>query len=324
MRLGRELPRGWRAVGWIGVAVGIAAALSALPPFEARNPLVPVLIGLFSLTVGIGSWIRGERRVGAYAVATGFSGLTIGYLATVSSIGNLEAVVVWGALLSATLVSATPLVVRSPRGALLRALGCRQHRARGDDADGRVLCGLGRRHRPANGRSVCSSESLAGASLGLLHAFFSVTLRADQIVGRNGDQFPRARDHRLPLHPYLRRPRHSDRRVSRPCPTPLSTSSTTYRRTRLGGFSRRCLRNTDYIIWMGLASSSSPRTSRCSRRPPAFGFGAVGEHPRAADTVGINVYGTRYACVMTLSGALAAAGGVVPRTRIRRTRSSPT
>ena len=44
------------------------------------------------------------------------------------------------------------------------------------------------------------------------------------------------------------------------------------------------------------------------RTPYGLRLRAVGEHPRAADTVGISVYKTRYVAVIA-SGAIAAMGG---------------
>ena len=112
----KRLPHGGRLVGWIGVVVGLTAAFVALPPISLRSPVPSVVIGLIALTIGIGSWIRGERRIGGYAIAAGVFGFALGYLATRSSLEHLEATVVWGALFAAMLRYATPLAFASLGG----------------------------------------------------------------------------------------------------------------------------------------------------------------------------------------------------------------
>lgn len=299
-------PRGWRAVGWAGVAVGIAAALVALPPFEVRNPVVPVIFGLVALTIGTGSWIRGERHVGAYAAAAGLFGFGIGYLATLSSVGKLDAVVVWGALLSATLVSATPLVFASLGGLFSERSGVVNIGLEGMMLMGAFfsIWGADKTGQWTLGVLI---GLLAGGSMGLLHAFFSVTLRADQIVGGTAINFLA-----LGITGYLFIRLYGERGTPSEGLSTVPDTSLDFLYDippdRLGGFLGDAFTNTDYMIWMALAMVVITWVA-VFKTPAGLRLRSVGEHPRAADTVGINVYLTRYAAV-TLSGVLAGAGGV--------------
>ena len=62
------------------------------------------------------------------------------------------------------------------------------------------------------------------------------------------------------------------------------------------------------MIWIAILFVAARRTSCIFKTPIGLRIRACGEHPRAADTVGINVYAVRYGAVI-LSGILAAMGG---------------
>jgi general nucleoside transport system permease protein len=305
-RLWSGLPRGWRGVAWAGVALGLAAAFVALPPVESRSPVFPVVLGLFAVTVGTGSFIRGERRIGAYAISAGISGFVIGYLATRSSVDKLDAVVIWGALLSATLVSATPLVFAALGGLFSERSGVVNIGLEGMMLTGAFFSIWG---ADVTGTWILGVVIglLSGAAMGLVHAFFSITLRADQIVGGTAINFLA-----LGITGYLFIRIYGEQGTPSEGLSTIPDTSLDFLYDippdRLGGFLGDAFTNTDYLIWTAFAMVFVTWVA-VFKTPVGLRLRSVGEHPRAADTVGINVFLTRYVAV-TLSGVLASAGGV--------------
>jgi simple sugar transport system permease protein len=291
-----RLPRG-RIAGWVGLFVGLAAAFVAVPPIGARSVVFPVVLGLFALTIGIGTWIAGERRLGGYAIAAGVLGFVVGYLATRSSVGKLDAVVVWGALFAAMLRYATPLAFASLGGLFSERSGVVNIALEGMMLTGAFFA--------VWGSDVTGTWTLglliaiaAGAAMGLLHAVFAVTLRTDQIVGGTAINFLA-----LGITSYLFFKLYGQQGT----PSDLSTIPDVHLSFLGEGFFGDVFGDLNIMIWVAIALVVVTWIV-IFKTPIGLRIRACGEHPRAADTVGINVYAIRYAAVV-FSGVLAAAGG---------------
>ena len=115
-------------------------------------------------------------------------GFTIGYLATRSSVGHLEGVVVWGALFAAMLRYATPLVFASIGGLFSERSGVVNIGLEGMMLTGAFFAVWGSDVTGAWPLGLAIGV-IAGGLMGLLHAFFSISLRSDQIVGGTAINF---------------------------------------------------------------------------------------------------------------------------------------
>jgi simple sugar transport system permease protein len=123
----------------------------------------------------------------------------------------------------------------------------------------------------------------AGALMGLLYAVFAISLRSDQIVGGHGDQLPRTRDHQLFLLQALRIPGNAERPLDDSGRPPLVPRPRLHRR-RLRTAQHHDLARDRlvFVTWIVVFKT-----------PIGLRIRACGEHPRAADTVGIDVYKVR-------------------------------
>ena len=297
-RLFERLPRGDRAVAWIGILVGIAAFWVALPPLKIREPIVPAAIGVLAIGLGVGALSRGVKRLGWGAIVVGVLGIALGVLATRSSEGHLDQVIVWSALTAAMLRYATPLAWAAMGGIFSERSGVVNIGLEGMMLAGAFFGILGADKLNSWPLGLLCA-ALAGAAFALVHAFFSIHLRADQIVSGTAINFLA-----LGITGFLFLDIYGGEGTPTDIPdipdVHLSFLEDWY-------FIGPVLGQLNLMIWLAFITIVTTWVV-LFKTPVGLRIRAVGEHPRAADTVGISVYATRYAAV-TLSGVLAALGG---------------
>jgi general nucleoside transport system permease protein len=299
-----------KTIGVLGILLGVLGFWLALPPLATRSPAVPLAVGILAIAAGIYSVTRGAGRVGWGAVASGILGIALGLAATQSGETNLGLVVVWPALLGATLRYATPLTFAAIGGMFSERSGVVNIGLEGMMLMGAFFAvwGAGRTGSWVLGLLIAMAS---GVVLALVHAFFSIHLRADQIVVGTGVNFLA-----LGITGYL----FVDIYGAEGTPTDIPEISTPHLgflgsipdvqigSVEFGGtFLEQIFGDLDLMIWLSFALLIVSYIVMF-KTPIGLRIRSVGEHPRAADTVGISVYGVRYAAVL-VSGALAAAGG---------------
>jgi simple sugar transport system permease protein len=288
-----------RNVATAGIILGVVAGWLALPPVATRSITLPLLLGVLAVAAGIWAVSRDVKRPGWGAIAAGLIGISFALLALQSNVAHLKDVFTWGGLLATTLVWATPLTFGALGGIMSERSGVANIAL-----EGMMLMGafFGIWGSATTGSWV--GGVLIAMGVGGLTAFvfgiFAIHLRADQIVGGTAVNFLA-----YGITGYFFLQIYGDNG------TPELSSAESIPNVHLSflgnGFFGQVLGDQNLLTWLAIALMFVVYVL-LFKTSVGLRIRSVGEHPRAADTVGIDVYRTRYACV-TVSGALAAMGG---------------
>ena len=286
-----------KMVAAYGFALGVLAFWLTIPPFTTRSPIWPVLIGILAALAGVYAVTREARRAGWGAVIVGVIGIGLGILATRSSTGNLDQVFT-ASLIASMLVFATPLTFAAIGGMFSERSGVVNIGLEGMMLMG-AFWGIWGADKTGSWVSGVLIALIAGGLLALVHAFFAIHLRADQIVGGMAVNFLA-----LGITGYFFVQLYHGENVPvgvSQIPDVNLTSKSNH------SFFSEAFGHLNLMIWVAMALVIVSYVVMF-KTPLGLRIRACGEHPRAADTVGINVYALRYMAVV-LSGMLAAAGG---------------
>ncbi|HVD25172.1 MAG TPA: ABC transporter permease [Gaiellaceae bacterium] len=293
-----------RAAGIAAIALGVLAFWVALPPRTVRSEAVPVVLGLLGIALGLFSWRKGETRLGWTAAMIALLGMLGGVLAAHAAVENLKVVITWSAVIAATLRFATPLIFASIGGLFSERSGVVNIGLEGMMLMGAFFGVLGGDKTDSWVLGILIGMA-SGAALALVHAFFSIHLRSDQIVSGTAINFLA-----LGITGYLYIDTYGQEGTGDLPAVPDVNLDWLSRipPEGLGSFLEKSIGHLNLMVWLAFLTVVLAWVV-IFRTTIGLRIRSVGEHPRAADTVGISVYATRYAAVV-VSGALAALGGV--------------
>jgi general nucleoside transport system permease protein len=289
-----------QGAGVAGVGFGLLAFLVTIPPITARSIGVPLALGFVGLALAIAAFARGERRLGTWAVVACVLGVGAGLWIQGVEKATLEGVFTAG-LIAATLRFATPLAFAAMGGIFSERSGVVNIGLEGMMLVGAFFAVWGALWSGTWVMGIAMAM-LFGGLLALIHAWFCIHLRADQIVsgfavnllalGVTGFLFTSIYPSGIPDE------------ISRVPNLSLDFLSGI---PFVGDFLEDVFGNLNLLVWLMLLTVVLTYVV-LFKTPIGLRIRAVGEHPRAADTVGVSVYTVRYAAVVT-SGVLAGLGG---------------
>jgi simple sugar transport system permease protein len=287
-----------RSAAITGLVLGIFAIWLAIPPWTLRSPVVPLVVAVLGAAAGAYGLVNGERRLGWWAVGVSVAAMAaVLWLQSVNE-SSLGAVFTAG-LIAATIRFATPLSFAAIGGVINERSGVVNV-----GLEGMMLAGafFGIWAAAWSGSWVVGllMAMVFGGLFALIHAFFCIHLRTDQIVSGFAINFLA-----LGLTGYLFRSIYGTQGT----PSDISRipDVTLPKFLRDIPYFGEIFGQLNLMIWLMFVLLIASWVM-LFKTPIGLRLRSVGEHPRAADTVGINVYGVRYAAVIA-SGMLAALGG---------------